>query len=73
MLGGVGGDGRKCYFSSINLKVDAFKDPFETPVLFADIPIQLILGQSNFFINFKVLFERDKAVFKLSRVPTLED
>ncbi len=71
-IGGVGGKGTIGYLTMVKIRVDEFDHEFETPIIFADIPTQLLLGQSDFFKQFRVLFERDQARFQLSLVPKLE-
>ena len=71
-VGGVGGKGSIGYLTTVKIRVEEFEHEFETPIIFADIPTQLLLGQSDFFKQFRVLFERDQARFQLSRVPKLK-
>lgn len=71
-VGGVGGKGIIGYLTTVKINLRDVKQEFETPIIFSDIPFQLLLGQSNFFINFKVLFERDLNIFKLQPIPRLQ-
>ena len=67
-IGGVGGTGGIGYLSQVTLTFEKLDTSFESPVIFADMPIQMLLGQHNFFAHFKVLFERDKGTFKLNKI-----
>lgn len=64
---GIGG-GSKGYLADIQVHLPDFDFSFNTPTVFTDTASQFLLGQSDFFLHFNVLFERAKGVFKLSRV-----
>lgn len=70
-VSGVGGEGREGRITKVEIEVPDFQFRFEAPIIFSDIPFPLILGQNNFFLHFRVLFERDQAVFKLAKIPKL--
>ena len=72
-IGGVGKEGLTGYETDqVIVTVSDFAYDLKTRIIFADIPAEVLLGQTNFFERFKVLLERDKAVFHIAKVPELE-
>lgn len=67
MAGGIGGPGTAAYLSELDICLPDFGYTFHTPVVFTDTSAQMLLGQSDFFLHFNVLFEMAKGVFRLSR------
>jgi len=68
-VGGVGGDGRIGYESEVELVFPDFPGThLLSPVVFAECQAEALLGQLNFFSNFKVLFEGHVSVFKLNPI-----
>lgn len=66
-VGGIGGEGGLGYRAEVSLTFPDFDFSFVSPVTFANIPTQLLLGQFDFFKHFKVLFETN-GVFKLNPI-----
>jgi len=72
-MAGVGGKGIDGFETVAKIQIEEMDNyEFETPIIFADIPAQLLLGQNNFFKNFQILFEMDKAQFRLKKIPRLK-
>ena len=73
-VSGVGGKGQEGYVSTVRMALPDFGDhEFDTPIIFADTPSSLLLGQADFFTNFKVTFEKQKGTFSLYPVPQLKE
>jgi len=68
-LGGVPGDVVGFHYSSLKVKYEGFEEIFELPVTFVDdLPVEMLLGQKDFFNCFDVKFSKNKGVFELARV-----
>lgn len=73
-VSGIGGKGQVAYVTTAKIKMIDFDGyEFETPIIFADTPSSLLLGQADFFTNFKVVFEKQKGTFSLHPVPHLKE
>jgi hypothetical protein len=72
-LGGASGEGAVGYlYQEAKLRITDFDFELTTPVIFAPFPAELILGQKGFFDHFQVLFEKNKGIFKLTTIPSLQ-
>jgi len=67
-IGGVVGTGIKARLAKVQISLDSIEEDFDVEARFVeDMPIDVILGQHDFFTNFKVLFDREKLKFFLCR------
>ena len=56
------------YKSSVDMKLKDFGVKFKAVVIFVpNLPVPILLGQSNFFDKFDVKFEKRNNVFELKR------
>jgi len=67
-IGGITGSAIGYEFS-IDMKLKDFGEKFESPAIFVpNLPVPILLGQSNFFDKFDVKFEKRNNVFELKRI-----
>jgi hypothetical protein len=62
-VGGIGGIELEGFIHNISFKVEGFGDIFTFGVFFLNKPsdnFEIVLGQNDFFRNFKITFERGK-------------
>jgi len=64
---GINGPSVICYLSVVPIKVRYFAEPINVSVGFIDSPaVDILLGQEDFFEQFKIKLERDHDTFELS-------
>ena len=69
-VGGISGPPVDCFVCDVNIKVEHFDEPFTASVLFVpNLNVNVLLGQDDFFKNFRVKFEKDHNTFEISRAP----
>ena len=67
-MGGIVG-GTKGFVEKLSFKLKDFKGEFESDVIFVpDLPVAVLLGQTGFFENFKVKFEKANNIFELNKL-----
>ncbi|MGE5541227.1 MAG: hypothetical protein ACM3TU_03005 [Bacillota bacterium] len=69
-------DWKEGYVAPISFRIDGFDDMFTFRVLFIEgvgKNFDILLGQQDFFRNFRVVFERSEKRFSLERVPEQDD
>ena len=67
---GIGNTSVVSFISTVNVKVKHFDTPILTTVAFTDSPsVDILLGQDDFFENFRIKFEKDHDTFELSLSP----
>lgn len=67
---GIGDRRMPCYLSSATFKVKYFENPITVAVAFIDSPsVDILLGQEDFFEQFRIKFEKDHDIFELSLSP----
>jgi len=71
-IGGVGNAPQTAYRCELLLRMPDFDCEFTSPVLFANMAADVLLGFNNFFEHFRVNFERDKDIFTLTQIPKLK-
>jgi len=68
-ISGINGK-KEGFISDISLKIRDFTEPILARAFFVkDAPFGVLLGQRDFFKNYRVKFELDQFEFSLSKVP----
>jgi len=67
---GIGNSRITSYIADLTMKVKYFDAPITSRVAFTDSPsVDILLGQEDFFKNFRIKFEKDKDTFDLMLSP----
>ena len=73
LVGGVGKGEQKGYQTTLEIEVPDCKTSFISPVIFANLPADMLLGQDAFFEHFHILFEGNVKKFKLNRITRIKN
>lgn len=74
MVGGVGKGNLPGFETSAILEfLDYNNQKIISPVIFTELPVDMLLGQNAFFKNFNILFQGREGVFKLNKVVNHRD
>jgi hypothetical protein len=73
-VGGIGAESTEGFESNLVLEfIDYDNQKVNTPVIFTELPVDMLLGQNNFFKNFNILFQGREGIFKLNKVKNYKD
>lgn len=66
VVGGIADKGTPSFIAKIKLRIEGFEDIFEVNARFVPgMVVNVLLGEVDFFENFKVLFEKRQRKFSL--------
>ncbi len=69
LVGGIGNGHSTGYVHTLSMMVKDSEYLFEAPFNFViDLPVDILLGQNNFFEHYNILFEKNLDIFKLEQV-----